>query len=140
MGAADYGLMKNILTKLKSSLEDLSKEDEQPIQVYLTLPPGAKHPCVYMEIEEVWSNLKVLCGGVCARIKFKVTCLSKDKSQLTIHALSHLVQNLLDGFQASLGEDKKSIVRLNGLVSDHQITAEQRSVHQYYEAIVRQEG
>jgi hypothetical protein len=137
---ADFGLMKSVLVKLKMSLEEFSKEDEHPIQVYLTLPPEARHPCIHMEIEEVWSNLKIICGGVCARIKFKVTCLSQDRSQLTIHAISHLVQNLLDGFHPALENEKKSIIRLNGLVCDHKNDNNQRSIHQYYEAIIRQEG
>ncbi|MBI1954105.1 MAG: hypothetical protein HYS39_00695 [Proteobacteria bacterium] len=135
---ADFGLMKEVLQYLNKQ-DDLQKTSQEGLGVYLSLPPNPIFPCVCLEVEEIWSNLRLSGRRIVGKVKFKLSCMTKGHGQQLLQTLSQKVSNCLEGKVLSLLGKRKAILRLHGMVHETPAEITHRRVHHYYEALIREE-
>lgn len=130
---ADYG----VLSKVKSILKDNPAIQDKGLSdaIFVALPPELPHSMVTLEIEEIWSSIKLDNGSPYARIKFKASSVGEGPTGKGTLNIADNVRQAIDGKTLELGEGHTATFRLANSVID--LPKPNRTVHQYYEALVR---
>ncbi len=119
-----------------SGLQKFLRKQIPSQQVYLTVPPTVTYPCCVMELEEIWSNLRVP-GVPYAKVKLKITCFSTSVGEAENLAQSSAIQTALDGYSVDLDQDATAILRHVGTVCEEKETVDIKAISLFYEALIR---
>lgn len=122
-----------------SGIQKFLRQQMPSQQVYLTLPPAVTYPCCLMEIEEIWSNLRIPVGPY-AKIKLKVTCFSTSVGESENLTQSSTIQQALDGYSADLEKDATAVLRHVGTVREAKGTGSVKMISLFYEALIRRKS
>ncbi|MDP2193162.1 MAG: hypothetical protein Q8K36_01355 [Alphaproteobacteria bacterium] len=132
---ADYGVL--------SALRTLLIEDEKIIKhglkdkIHLAYPPDALPPAVLLEIEEIWTSLRL--GADCghARIKIKTSVISNNPSTNKSLNAADDIKKIMDGKTIIVENGMRATIRLSNSVIDLPRKNTPRLVEDYYEILVR---
>ena len=102
--------------------------------IFVNPPPEPPDSMVTLEIEEIWNSMKMGEGVPRVRVKFKASTIGKMSSGTDALLVADSIRSLIDGKTIDL-EDGKATLRLANSVID--MPRPRRSVHQYYEALIR---
>lgn len=125
----DYGIMSAVKTALQ--------KNEQLKHVYLAIPPNAEEPLVLLELEEIWTSLKLGITTVHAKVNFKVKIMSRQHGKREALALAGLVKETLDGQFLVVTKGCTAVFKLTSSVLHRPNDGRLGFMEQYFEAIVR---
>lgn len=132
---ADYGILLAARNALKKS-ESLMESGIQDA-IYLTLPPEHLFPLIVLELEEIWTSMRMGDASAHVRVKFKTSIVTDTPSSLDAIHIADAVRKIMDGQTMSVKDGMNATLRLAGSVIDLPDPKKPRSVQQYYEAIIR---
>jgi hypothetical protein len=91
----------------------------------------------FLELEEIWTHLKLGPDAVQARVKFKTTFTHHSGTLKEGSLLAERVKQLLEGQTFKLNDGRTAILRsLEGLSSYHH-DQQEKTISQYYESLIR---
>lgn len=130
---ADYG----VLSKVRSILKNSSSIKERGLSeaIFVALPPEPPASMVTLEIEEIWSSMKTGDHTPRVKVKFKASTIGKTPSGTDALLVADSIRSLIDGRTIDLDEGQSATLRLANSIID--LPKPTRSVHQYYEALIR---
>ncbi len=132
---ADFGVLSALRQIL---IEDESiKKLEFGGNIYLAIPPQANLPLVVLELEEVWTSMRLDQHHANARLKLKASIFSNVPTGRESLNMAEAVREAVDGKTINLKEGKKGIVRLSGSMMDIAAANKPRNINQYYEVLIR---
>lgn len=129
---SDYGVLSKVKNILISSVS--MRERGLSESIFLNAPPEPPESMVTLEIEEIWNSMKVGDSTPRVRVKFKASTVGKTPSGTDALLVADSIRSLIDGRTIDL-EEGKATLRLANSVID--MPRPRRSVHQYYEALIR---
>lgn len=132
---ADYGVLAAI-KKLISS-DDGIKHHGLGGKVHLALPPRSEPPIVLLELEEIWTSLKLGkdCGH--ARLKLKASVIGSSPTSRDSIQYADKIRSVMDGKTIFVDEEMRATIRLSGSVIDLPLKTSNKTVQQYYDVLVR---
>lgn len=132
---ADYGVLAAI-KKMISSDDGIQKFGLGE-KVHLAVPPKSEPPMVLLELEEIWTSIKLGkdCGH--ARLKLKASIIgSSPTSRDSINVADNL-RCVMDGKTIHVDDEMRATIRLSNSVIDLPLKTGSKTVQQYYEVLVR---
>lgn len=133
---ADYG----VISKLRQMLKDnyLFKQQGISDNIHVSIPPEASYPMVVLELEEIWSSMKMGETSAHVKLKFKASMMSNTPNTKDAITIAETVRAAFDGKTVNVSDKVSATLRLSGSIVDMPGANKiQRCVHQYYEAIIR---
>ena len=134
----DFGVINALRHVL---MDDASLQEsgvDQRIHVNMAQQDGQRsYPCVLIELEEIWTSVKLGAEGGFAKLKLKASTYSQALSSKESLFISEHIRRAVDGQTLSVGEGKKAVVRLSGSVIDMPSATRPLSVQQYFDVLVR---
>lgn len=132
---ADYGILVAARQALRGS-EAIVAAGVQDA-VHLAIPPQSGLPFILLELEEIWTSMRLNDKNAHIRVKFKTSILSDAPTGRDAIHIAEAVRRTIDGQTLGVDEGRTATLRLSGSVIDLPTSSKPRSVHQYYEAIIR---
>ncbi len=132
---ADFGAL-NALRKTLIENQEIQQTNFRE-NIYLAVPPAANLPLVVLELEEVWTSMKLDPQHANTRLKLKASILSGVPTGRDSLQMAESIRKAVDGKILSLQEGKRGIVRLSGSVMDTAAANKPRNIHQYYDVLIR---
>lgn len=132
---ADYGVL--------SAIRKLISTDDQIIQhgmdekVHLAIPPKSDFPLILLELEEIWTSLKLGMDSGHARLKLKASILSNHPTGRESISLADNIRHAMDGKTLDVEQNMRATIRLSNSVIDLPVKNGPRMVQQFYEVLVR---
>ncbi|CAO5676708.1 MAG: hypothetical protein HEEMFOPI_01014 [Holosporales bacterium] len=132
---ADYGVLSAI-RKLIASDEGIIESglDEK---VHLAIPPKSELPLVLLELEEIWTSLKLGMDSGHARLKLKASILSNQPTGRESITVADNIRQVMDGQTLEVDQNMRATIRLANSVIDLPLKTGPRMVQQFYEVLVR---
>ena len=130
---SDYGILGKVRNILKNSVS--MKERGLSEAIFVTPPSEPPESMVTLEIEEIWNSMKLGDNVPRVRVKFKASSIGKTPSGTDALLVADSIRSLIDGRTIDLDEGQHATLRLANSVID--MPKLRRSVHQYYEALIR---
>jgi hypothetical protein len=106
-------------------------------QIHTNLPMGAVYPCVLIELEEIWTSVRLGAETGYAKLKLKASTFSQTVSSRESLAISEQIRCAVDGQTIEVIDGKRATVRLSGSVIDMPSATKPLMVQQYFEVLVR---
>ncbi len=131
----DYGLINTIKTKLAN--DEILGRNGIEASVHSYCPSTKNYPLILLELEEIWSSLKLGAQSGFTKIKIKASTLSQALSSRESITISDRIRQLLDGQIIPTEDGKTGTVKLTHSTVDIPSTMKPMSVHQYFEILVR---
>lgn len=94
-------------------------------------------PCCFLELEEMWTHLKMGEGQGQSCIKFKTTCVHNHMGLRSNIELNDKISNLLEGQVFQLADGRTATIRSLGHARQSQQEESQKSISQVYESLIR---
>ncbi len=132
---ADFGVL-NAMRQLLADDEG-AQEKGYAGHIHLAVPPKAKFPMIVLELEEVWTSMKLGSETANTRLKLKASIMSKTQTGKESLKIADKMREMMDGKIISLLEGKRGIIRLSSSVIDMPNMDRPRTVQQYYEVLIR---
>lgn len=132
---ADYGVL--------SAIRTLLIEDENIIRhglkekIHLAYPPETDPPAVLLELEEIWTSLKLGTDCGHARLKIKTSVISNTPTNNKNLNTADDIKKLMDGKTIIVSDGMRATIRLSNSVIDLPKQNTPRLVEDYYEVLVR---
>jgi hypothetical protein len=132
---ADYGVL--------SAIRKLIANDDQIVEhgldekIHLAIPPKSDFPLVLLELEEIWTSLKLGMDSGHARLKLKASILSEHTTGRESITLADSIRHIMDGKTLSVEQNMRATIRLSNSVIDLPVKNGPRMVQQFYEVLVR---
>lgn len=132
---ADYGVL-SALRQLISSAEDII-QCGMADKVHLALPPGTNYPIVLLELEEIWTSLKLGedCGH--ARLKLRTSVMNNGATNRENLGIADAIRQAVDGKTIKVDEDMRATIKLSSSIIDLPLKNGPKTVQQFYEVLVR---
>jgi hypothetical protein len=130
----DYGILKKIRESLKVNPQIIALGLDNGI--YFAPPERGKN-MILLELEEIWTSVKLGDYSPYVKIKFKASTIMEYLKGHEALGISDAIQHALDGKCFSIEEEMKATLRLAGSVIELPQANQPRCVHQYYEALIR---
>lgn len=133
---ADYG----IINKLRQILKDNYVFQQQGLSehIHVAIPPQASYPMVVLELEEIWSSMKLGETSAHVKLKFKASMMSNTPNTKDAVMIAETVRAEFDGKTIDVSNSVSATLKLSGSIIDMPgASKSQRCVHQYYEALIR---
>jgi hypothetical protein len=133
---ADYG----VISKLRQMLKDNYLFQQQGISdnIHVAIPPQASYPMIVLELEEIWSSMKLGETAAHIKLKFKASMMSNTPNTKDAVTIAETVRSEFDGKTVDVSESISATLKLSGSIIDMPgANKTQRCVHQYYEALIR---
>ena len=132
---ADFGVL-NAMRQLLADDEGV-QEKGYADHIHLAVPPQVKFPMIVLELEEVWTSMKLGSETANTRLKLRASIMSKTPTGRESLRIAEQIREMMDGKILPLLEGKKGIVRLSSSVIDIPNMDRPRTVQQYYEVLIR---
>lgn len=132
---ADYGVLSAIRNLISS--DDNIIEYGLDEKVHLAIPPKSELPLVLLELEEIWTSLKLGMDCGHARLKLKASIMSNHPTGRESITLADNIRQVMDGKTVEVEQNMRATIRLSNSVIDLPVKNGPRMVQQYYEVLVR---
>jgi hypothetical protein len=132
---ADYGILVAAREALRES-EAIVAAGVQD-SVHLAVPPESDLPIILLELEEIWTSMRLGEKNAHVRVKFKTSILSDSPTGRDAINIADAVRRAIDGQTMGVQKGMTATIKLAGSVIDLPAPSKPRSVQQYYEAIIR---
>lgn len=132
---ADYGVLSAIRSVISCD-EDMISHGLGD-KVYLAYPPESDPPVVLVELEEIWTSLKLGTDCGHARLKIKASVFTGSPMNKEGIKAADTIRNVIDGKTIIVNEGMRATIRLSNSVIEMPKKAGTRLVEQYYEVLVR---
>lgn len=129
---SDYGVLSKVRSILKNSIS--MKERGLSESIFVAPPPEPPESMITLEIEEIWNSMKMGDNTPRVRVKFKASTIGATPTGTDAMLVADSIRSLIDGRTIDL-DDGQATLRLANSVID--LPRARRSVHQYYEALIR---
>jgi len=131
----DFGVLTAFKTTLMRDAQLQLAGIDQKIHTFL--PHGAAYPCVLIELEEIWTSVRLGAGTGYAKLKLKASTFSQTASSRESLAISEKIRRAMDGQTMDVMDGKRATVRLSGSVIDMPSSLKPLLVQQYFEILIR---
>lgn len=132
---ADFGVL-NAMRQLLADDENVQEKGFAE-HIHLAVPPAAKFPMIILELEEVWTSMRLGAETANTRLKLKASIMSKTPTGRESLHIAEQIREMVDGKTLSLIEGKRGVIRLSSCVIDMPNMDRPRTVQQYYEVLIR---
>ena len=132
---ADYGVLSAVRKLI--SLDDGIKEHGMAEKVHLAVPPKSEFPVVLLELEEIWTSLKLGKDSGHARLKLRTSVLNDAATNRENIHIADYIRQAVDGKTITVDEDMRATIKLSGSIIDFPVKNGPKTVHQFYEVLVR---
>ena len=105
--------------------------------VHTVLPQPTAFPCVLLEIEEIWTSMRLGAEIGFIKLKIKVSTLSEKMSSRESISMADCVRSIVDGKILATDTGKKGMVKLTSSIIDMPSNNRPLSVQQFYEVLIR---
>lgn len=131
----DFG----VLTAFRKALMSNTNLQQAGVDqnIHTNLPMSAAYPCVLIELEEIWTSVRLGAETGYAKLKLKASTFSETISSRESLAISEQIRFAVDGQTIDVIDGKRATVRLSGSVIDMPSTTKPLMVQQYFEVLVR---
>jgi hypothetical protein len=128
-----------ILSAFKSALTDDAVIQKQGLdqQIHTAMPKTTDYPCVLLELEEIWTSLKMGTETGYTKLKIKASTFSQTHSSRESLGIADRIRSIVDGRTLNTHDGKKGMIRLSNSVIDMPSTTKPLTVQQYFEILVR---
>eukprot|EP01035_Chromulina_nebulosa_P020362 gene20362-26428_t len=106
-------------------------------KIHTLIPAGASYPCVLLELEEIWTSVRLGAETGYAKLKLKASTFSQTVSSRESLTISERIRCAIDGQTIHVFEGKRATVRLSGSVINMPSTTKPLMVQQYFDVLVR---
>ena len=131
----DFGVLTAFRTTLMSNAHLQQAGIDQ--QIHMNLPHGAVYPCVLLELEEIWTSVRLGAETGYAKLKLKASTFSQTVSSRESLTISEQIRCAIDGQTIDVIDGKRATVRLSGSVIDMPSATKPLMVQQYFEVLIR---
>ena len=131
----DFGVLTAFRTTLMSNAHLQQAGIDQ--KIHMNLPMGAAYPCVLIELEEIWTSVRLDAETGYAKLKLKASTYSQTISSRESLTISEQIRCAVDGQTIDVIDGKRATVRLSGSVIDMPSSTKPLMVQQYFEVLVR---
>jgi hypothetical protein len=94
-------------------------------------------PVIVLELEEVWTSMRLGADTASARLKLKASIVGKSSSSREPITVADTLKSVIDGATIDLQEGKMGVVKLANSVIDLPNSNRPRMVQQFYEVLIR---
>lgn len=105
--------------------------------IHTFLPSTALYPCVLLELEEIWTSMKLGTESGYIKLKIKASTFSQALSSRESLGIADRIRAIVDGKTLDGEDGRKATVRLCGSVIDMPSSSKPLSVQQYFDVLVR---
>jgi endonuclease YncB( thermonuclease family) len=98
---------------------------------------GIQYPCILIELEEIWTSLKLGGNSGFAKLRLKASTYSQMVSSKESLCISEHIRRVIDGQTLEVGDGKKATVRLSNSVIDMPSSTKPLTVQQYFDVLIR---
>lgn len=132
---ADFG----VLSAMRKVLIDDENMQEKGFSdhIHLAVPPAAQLPMIVLELEEIWTSMRLGTESANTRLKLKASIVSQTPVGKDSLSMADKIRQLMDGKTLSLTDGKQGIIKLANSVIDLPSAKRPRTVQQYYEVLIR---
>jgi hypothetical protein len=131
----DFGVLTAFRTALMSDAQLQQIGVDQ--KIHMNLPQGAAYPCVLIELEEIWTSVRLGAETGYAKLKLKASTFSQTISSRESLAISEQIRCAIDGQTMDVIDGKRATVRLSSSIIDMPSPTKPLMVQQYFEILVR---
>ena len=132
---ADFGVLRAMRALLADN-ESLRKNGFSD-HIHLAVPPSAEFPMILLELEEIWTSMKLGAETANTRLKLKASIVSKTPTGKESLSMADKIRELIDGKTLPLSDGKQGTVKLANSIVDLPSAKRPRTVEQYYEVLIR---
>ena len=132
---ADFGVLKAMRALLaeNKSVQENGFSDH----IHLAVPPAAQFPMILLELEEVWTSMKLGADTANTCLKLKASIVSQAPTGTQSISMSDKIRQAMDGKTLLLSDGKQGVVKLANSIIDLPSVKRPRTVEQYYEVLIR---
>ena len=132
---ADYGVLSAV-RKLISSDDSIIAHGMND-KVHFAIPQETNYPLVLLELEEIWTSLKLGedCGH--ARLKLRTSVMNHASTNRENINIADNIRKAVDGKTIKVDEAMRATIKLSGSVIDLPTKTGPKTVQQFYEVLVR---
>ncbi|MDP3372565.1 MAG: hypothetical protein Q8S21_06750 [Candidatus Paracaedibacteraceae bacterium] len=106
-------------------------------KIHTSLPHGASFPYVVIELEEIWTSVRLGAETGYAKLKLKASTFSETVASRESLKIAEKIRVVMDGQIIDVSNGKRAMIRLSGSVIDMPSTTKPLMVQQYFEVLVR---
>lgn len=132
---ADFGVLKAMRALLAGN--ESVQENGFSDHIHLAVPPAAQFPMILLELEEVWTSMKLGADTANTRLKLKASIVSQTPTGTQSISMSDKIRQAMDGKTLLLSDGKQGVVKLENSIIDLPSVKRPRTVEQYYEVLIR---
>ncbi len=131
----DFGVLKSLKDLIVSNSQ--VKHYGYDAVVHTTYPAGQVLPLILLELEEVWTSMKLGADSANTRLKLKASIVGKSSASREPITVADTLRGVIDGMVLELDEGKRGVVKLSNSVIDLPNSNRPRMVQQFYEVLIR---
>lgn len=131
----DYGILSAFRQALMGDLTIQKQGLDQSIHTYM--PSSTVYPCVLLELEEIWTSMKLGAESGYIKLKIKASTFSQTLSSKESLGIADRIRVVVDGRVLDTVDGKKGMVRLSNSVIDIPSSEKPFSIQQYFDVLVR---
>ncbi len=132
---ADFGVLRAMRALLADNAS--VKENGFSDHIHLAIPPAAQFPMILLELEEIWTSMKLGADTANTRLKLKASIVGQNPTGRESISMADKIRQLMDGKTLSLLDGKQGIIKLENSIIDLPSAKKPRVVEQYYEVLIR---
>lgn len=132
---ADFGVLRAMRSLLANNQG--VQENGLADHIHLAVPPAATFPMILIELEEIWTSMKLVAETANTRLKLKASIMSKTPTGSDSVSMADKIRQAMDGKTLPLSDGKQGIIKLANSIIDHPTVNKRRMVEQYYEVLIR---
>ncbi len=106
-------------------------------QIHISIPKEADYPCVLVELEEIWTSVRLGAETGFVKLKLKASTYSQKLSSRESLGIADKIRSAVDGQTLDVEGGKQGIVRLSNSIIDMPSQTKPLSVQQYFDVLVR---
>jgi hypothetical protein len=132
---ADYGVLSAMRSLIAEDGDIKSKGLSD--KIHLAVPPKSDLPLVLLELEEIWTSLRLGSETGHARLKLKASIMNNSVNNREVLSAAESIRQIIDGRTIVLKEGMKATIKLANSIIDLPTNVGPNNVQQYYEVLVR---
>lgn len=132
---ADFGVLRAMRALLANNQS--VQENGLAEHIHLAVPPAATFPMILLELEEIWTSMKLGAETANTRLKLKASIMSQMPTGSDSVSMADKIRQAMDGKTLPLSDGKQGIIKLANSIIDHPTVKKRRMVEQYYEVLIR---
>lgn len=132
---ADYG----VLAKMRGLLSGDHSMQQKGFgdKIHLSIPPRSELPLVLLELEEIWTSLRLGSETGHARLKLKASIMNDGVNGRESLSVADHIRHIIDGKTIDVLEGMKASIKLANSIIDLPKKSGAHNVQQYYEVLIR---